>query len=120
MKRVVFALAMISCLGASVSIAAAQEYTQKTWQVVNGDTTILFAPAGGQDLNMLELQTFGQIADENPAMARALARHPSLIENDAFVSKYPQLQQFLAQYPNAREHFLADPGNFVVPMASAR
>ncbi|HTY55616.1 MAG TPA: hypothetical protein VMB26_10470 [Candidatus Binataceae bacterium] len=127
MRQLSFVVAaVIVCAGVWLSAAAAQvtttttTTTQRTWQVQNGNTTILFEPANGQDLNMAELQAFGQLADNDPAMARSLARNPSLIENENFVGRHPQLQQFLVQYPNAREHFLADPGNFVVPVNGSR
>jgi len=114
-KNFAFALAIGLSMAALISSASAQEYMQKSWAVQNGDTTIIFAPANGKDLNVPELQAFSQLADSQPQMARALAKNPSLIASDTFVARYPELQQFLAQYPGAREHFMADPGNFVVP-----
>jgi len=115
MKRFAFVVAVIVFSGAMLSNAWAQENGQKTYTVQNGNTTIVFEPANGQDLNLNELRAFSQLANDDPAMDRALAKDPVLIKNEAFVGKHPALQQFLSQNPRAQEDFLADPGNFVVP-----
>jgi len=120
MKRFAFAVAVILVSGALVSNASARENGQRTWEVKNGSTTIVFEPANGQDLNLRELRAFSRIANDDPAMAKALARNPKLIESDAFARRHPGLQQFLSRYPRAKESFIADPGNFVVPVAGSR
>ncbi|MGD0075841.1 MAG: hypothetical protein ABSD31_16085 [Candidatus Binataceae bacterium] len=120
MKRFAFTVAVIVFSSALVLYASAQENGERAREVKNGNTTIVFEPANGQDLNLDELRAFSQIANDDPGMAKALAKNPKLIDSESFVSKHPGLQPFLSRYPRAKEDFLADPGNFVVPVAGSK
>ncbi|HXW83539.1 MAG TPA: hypothetical protein VEJ86_03980 [Candidatus Binataceae bacterium] len=86
-----------------------------TGTVVRGDKTIVFE-RGNADLHLQELRDFSQIAQANPEMASAIARKPSRVSDANFVAKYPALQQFLNQYPDAREQIASNPGDFVTPV----
>jgi hypothetical protein len=83
--------------------------------IQHGNTTIVFERSNA-DLNVDQLSAFGQLASSEPALAGALAKNPSLVNNAGFVSKHPTLQQFLEKYPNAREDIVANPGNYLTPV----
>jgi hypothetical protein len=81
--------------------------------VQNGNTTIVFQPANNSDLDMARLQTWSEFAQGNPRIAHALAYHPSLMNNDAYLKHHPELSTFFDQHPDVREAMASDPGNFV-------
>jgi hypothetical protein len=83
--------------------------------IQHGKATIVFERSNA-DLNVDQLSAFGQLASSEPALAGALAKNPSLVNNAGFVSKHPALQQFLEKYPNAREDIVANPGNYLTPV----
>lgn len=51
--------------------------------------------------------------DGHPKVARALEKNPALIENDEWVSKHPELHQYLLTHPNVRREFKANPYKFM-------
>lgn len=91
----------------------------ETKMVERGNTTIVTEPNNTQDLNMTELQAFGQVTSQDPAVEKDLARNPKLVMSDSFVKKHAALQQFLSQYPNAKEDIVANPGNYLTPSPSS-
>ena len=82
-------------------------------------TEIDFAPAGTHGLNVQMLRDFQQLKEEDPEMAHAIARNPRVVENDSFLRKYPALEEFFDQYPQARAQIISSPGNFVTPVAGS-
>ncbi|MGH7915468.1 MAG: hypothetical protein ACREPW_12605, partial [Candidatus Binataceae bacterium] len=66
-----------------------------------------------QDLDMAELRAFDQVATSNPKMARRLAANPHLANNDSFLRRWRDLNNFFAKYPGSKERFLEDPGNYL-------
>jgi hypothetical protein len=89
--------------------------SQVLGKVQQGNTTIVFERSNA-GLNLEQLSAFGDLASSNPALTTKLARNPSLVNNDRFVSKYPALQQFLEKYPSARDDIVANPGNYLTPV----
>jgi hypothetical protein len=89
--------------------------SQVLGKVQHGNTTIVFERSNA-GLNLEQLSAFGDLASSNPALTTKLARNPSLVNNDGFVSKYPALQQFLEKYPSARDDIVANPGNYLTPV----
>jgi hypothetical protein len=83
--------------------------------VQHGNTTIVFERSNA-GLNLDQLSAFGQLASSEPALVRALAKNPSLVNSAGFVSKHPALQQFLEKYPNAAEDIVVNPGNYLTPV----
>jgi hypothetical protein len=81
--------------------------------VVNGNTTTVFKAADTSDIDMQKLQTWSSFASEHPDVARALAYRPSLINNDSYTQKHPELGEFFSAHPDIREAMAEDPGNFV-------
>ena len=80
--------------------------------VVNGNTTTVFKAADTSDIDMQKLQTWGSFASEHPDVARALAYRPSLINNDSYTQKHPELGEFFSAHPDIREAMAEDPGNY--------
>lgn len=83
--------------------------------VQNGNRTIIFE-RGNANLNLDQLSAFGQLTASDPALANRLARNPSLVNDEGFVSRHPALQQYFEKFPNAREDIAANPGNYLTPV----
>jgi hypothetical protein len=114
-----FAIAAIAAMFASPTLA------QDTGPVVvekHGNTTIEteFKPAGTTNLNIQMLKDFSILKQNDPEVAPQLAKNPSLVENQAFLQKNPDLQAFLAKYPDARHELETNPGNFMPPVAGSK
>lgn len=117
MKRIYSLLTGAVIVGALAVPAFAQESPSgaTTGVVQQGNTTIVFQRTNA-GLNMDELKAFSKIANDDPALAAKISRNPQIVANDSFVGKHPALQQFLTQYPSAREDIQNNPGNFVTPV----
>jgi hypothetical protein len=59
------------------------------------------------------------VTASDPALARQLARNPSLVSDDGFVNQHPALRQYFEQFPNAREDIVANPGNYLTPVSGS-
>jgi hypothetical protein len=119
MKRYMFAFATMILTGAVATSALAQENSSDVIATVeDGNTTIVFE-RGTQNLNLDELRAFDQVTRSDPDMAKMLARRPALITSDQFVGKYAGLQEFLGRYPDSRENFRENPGNYLTPVAGS-
>jgi hypothetical protein len=119
MKRYAAAFATIVLTCAVAPIALAQDNSFAASAVVeDGNATIVSEP-GTQNLPLDQLSAFDQVAESHPDMAKALARKPALIGSDKFVAKYPELQEFLSRYPDARENIRENPGNYLTPVSGS-
>jgi len=81
--------------------------------VVSGNTTVVFMAADTSDLDMQKLQTWSEFAGQHPNIARTLAYKPSLITDDAYANKHPELREFFSAHPEIREAMAENPGNYV-------
>ena len=118
MKAFVYATCATAIIVALLSFpASAQESSSgKVLGVVqNGIRTIIFERSNA-NLNLDQLSAFGQLTASDPALANRLARNPSLVNDEGFVSRHPALQQYFEKYPNAREDIAANPGNYLTPV----
>jgi len=96
---------------AFAATALAQE--AKTLGVVdNGRTQIIFQAANTSDLDLQKLETWSSFASQHPDIARELAYKPSLINNDSYTQKHPELSQFFSAHPDIREAMAENPGNY--------
>jgi hypothetical protein len=80
--------------------------------VDNGRTEIVFKAADTSDIDMQKLQTWSSFASEHPDIARELAYKPSLVNNDSYTQKHPELAEFFSAHPDIREAMAEDPGNY--------
>ena len=123
MSKWSFLLIAIFCSCAFVHLAVAQEAspngasepaagTNVLGSVVNGNTTIVFEAANPTDLDSQQLQTWGEFAEAHPRVANALAYKPTLINDQSYLSKHPELDTFLQQHPDIRNAMVENPGNF--------
>jgi len=116
MNRIFSVLTGLAIAGALAVPAFAQDSSPAVTGVVKrGNTTIVFEQSSA-GLNMDELKAFSKIANDDPALAKKIARNPQIVASDSFVGKHPAFQQFLSQYPTAREDIQNNPGNFVTPV----
>src|SRR3981189_759428 len=85
----------------------------KTLGVVdNGRTQIVFQAADTSDIDLQKLETWSSFANQHPDIARALAYKPSLIDNDSYTQKHPELSEFFSAHPDIREAMAENPGNY--------
>jgi|SRR5579885_2754857 hypothetical protein len=111
-------LAALSVLQSFPALAQDSPSSEVVGVVTRGNTTIVFERSNA-DLNLDQLGAFAQVTASDPSVARALAKNPSLVNNDEFVSKHPALRQYLEKFPNAREDIVANPGNYVTPVSGS-
>jgi hypothetical protein len=97
------------------SPAAAQPDTsgRELGRVVQGDRTIVFAPADTSNIDAKRLQTWGDFAEAHPKVAKELAYNNSLMNNGTYLSKHPELDGFFRSHPDIKEAMAENPGNFV-------
>lgn len=114
MKRLSTLLIAVALPTAFAIPALAQE-GQTLGVVQRGNTIIEFKAADTSDIDMAKLKTWHEFAEQHPKIASQLGYHPSLVKNDAWVNKHPELAQFFAQHPDIHDAMEDDPGNFVAP-----
>jgi hypothetical protein len=71
------------------------------------------APIG--DLPLADYQAFDSFGVAHPEIVSALSHNPKLIEDDNYLSKHPELRDFLASHAELRSAFIEDPGDFLAP-----
>jgi hypothetical protein len=71
------------------------------------------APIG--DLPLADYQAFDSFGVAHPEIVSALSHNPKLIEDDNYLSKHPELGDFLASHSELRSAFIEDPGDFLAP-----
>jgi len=82
-------------------------------RVVQGDKTIVFAPADSRDIDASRLRTWNEFAEGHPKVAKALAYNSSLMNDSAYLSKHPALDAFFQAHPDIKEAMAQNPGDFV-------
>jgi hypothetical protein len=121
MKLILSLLAAAAMTAALAVPALAQEPSHTVVEKHGNVTTeIEFQAAGTKDLDLEMLRAFSQVKQDDPKIASALARKPSLVADDGFVAKHPALQAYLEKYPKAREEIETSPGNFLTPVPGAK
>jgi hypothetical protein len=115
MKAFAYALCAPTIVAALMSFSALAQESTVLGVVQNGNRTITFERSNA-GLNLDQLSAFGQVTANDPALARKLARNPSLVNDDEFVNQHPALKQYFEQFPNAREDIVANPGNYLTPV----
>jgi hypothetical protein len=68
---------------------------------------------GDNDTTRRELAEMDRFLDSHPEVAQQLRKDPSLINNQEFVEKHPELQEFLQNHPGVREEFKENPNAFM-------
>ena len=118
MKAFVYAMCAPAIVAALMSFPALAQESKVLGVVQNGNRTITFERSNA-GLNLDQLSAFGQVTASDPALARKLARNPSLVSDDGFVNQHPALRQYFEQFPNAREDIVANPGNYLTPVSGS-
>ena len=111
MKRIPTLLIAVALPLAFATPSIAQD-SKTLGTVTTGNTTIEFKSAGTSDLAMDKLTAWSEFASQHPDISKDLAYHPSLVDNDSFVAKHPELKDFFAQHPDIRQDMAANPGNY--------
>jgi phage-related protein len=65
------------------------------------------------DVTRRQLVSFDNFLDSHPEVAEQLRKDPSLVNNQEFVEKHPQLQQYMQQHPEIREELSQNPNAFM-------
>jgi hypothetical protein len=81
--------------------------------VVQGNRTIVFAPAGTSNIDGSQLRSWGEFAETHPAIAKSLAYNSSLIDDGAYLLKHPELDSFCQTHLDIKDAMVTNPGNFV-------
>jgi hypothetical protein len=119
MKRFVPAFGALAIAALVAVPAMAQEASSGVTGVVQeGNTTLVFE-RGNAGLKLDQLSAFNKVTETDPSLASALAKKPSLVDDDAFVAKHPALAQYLQQFPGARADIRDNPGNYLTPVAGS-
>ena len=121
MRRWYFVVSIV-LLSGGLAISAAAQVTPAPSQVpsggpvlgsvTRGNTTVVFEAANPTDLDSQTLRTWDRFAEEHEEIARALAFKPSLLDDQRYLNKHPELSDFFQEHPDVREAMEADPGNF--------
>jgi hypothetical protein len=113
-------IALLAALAFALSAAAqdenssgAQPSSGPVRAVSQGDKTIIFAPAGSRGLDSSRLQAWSEFADAHPKIATTLAYKPSLINDNHYLTKHPDLSAFFTAHPDIKDAMSENPGNFV-------
>jgi len=65
------------------------------------------------DATRRQLASFDGFLDSHPEVAEQVRKDPSLINNQQFVDKHPELQEYLQQHPEIREELNQNPNAFM-------
>ena len=121
MKGKSFAIVSILATLAFAPMAMAQEQNggdapaapgTELGRVEQPNRTIVFAAADNRDLEVDRLQAWGDFATTHPSVAKALAYNPSLMNNDGYLAKHPDLEAFFRAHPDVEKSMAANPGNY--------
>ncbi len=85
-------------LGALISVAPARAQSQNP-----------MPQDRDADLTRQQLAAFDQFLDNHPELAEQLRKDPSLVNNQEFVEKHPDLQTYLQAHPEVREDLNQNP-----------
>jgi len=66
-----------------------------------------------ESLTRQQMAGFTNFLDTHPEVAEALQRDPSLVNNEDFLEKHGELQQYLQQHPEVREQVSQNPNAFM-------
>ncbi len=83
-----------------------------TTTINRGNATIVFEPAGNNNIDTAHYQVWNDFASAHPEIARAIAYRPKVVDDPAFLRKHPALATFYQQHPEVRDALIANPGNF--------
>jgi len=75
--------------------------------------TMASAPDRDDNITRRQLAGFDSFLDSHPELAELLRKDPSLVNNDEFVEKHGDLQQYLQQHPEVREELSQNPNGFM-------
>ena len=65
------------------------------------------------DATRRQLASFDSFLDSHPEISEQLRKNPSLVNDQGFVEKHPQLQQYLQEHPEVREELSQNPNAFM-------
>jgi len=120
MKRIASMLIGALFVGASFGIAMAQEGAAPANPPAAAPAAPAAAPAApaaaapaAADEHADEVAAFHRMLKMHHRMWKRLKQNPSLVNDDSFVGKYPDLQLYFQQYSSAKERYLANPGLYL-------
>ena len=109
------AFAMLFWTGTPASGQTASTQDQQTMppQAMPPEQTMPPQREGDNDTTRRELAEMDRFLDGHPEVAEELRKDPSLINNQEFVEKHPELREFLQNHPGVREQFRENPNAFM-------
>jgi hypothetical protein len=70
-------------------------------------------PQDQDDVTRRQLADFDNFLDNHPEVAQDLRKDPSLVNNQEFLGRHPELQQYLQQHPEIHEKLSQKPNAFM-------
>ncbi len=114
MKRITSMLVGALFLGASFGLALAQgEAPAPPAAAPAAPAAAASAAAPAKKKHKSELAAFKELRVQHHRMTRRLKQNPNLAQDEGFLAKYPDLQQFFNDYPGSQKRFLATPGKYL-------
>jgi hypothetical protein len=117
MKRIASILIGALFVGASFAVAMAQEGAAPAPAPAPAPVAAPAAPAAAApaaaDEHADEVAAFHRSLKMHHRMWRRLKQNPAVVNDDAWVGKYPDLQLFFNKYKGSKERFLANPGLYL-------
>ena len=103
------ALAVLSVVAVAPSLLASPSPQTATPTTQAATPT----PQNDKDINRRELRNFDRYLDNHPEVAEQVRKDPSLLNNEDFLEKHPQLKTFLKNHPGVREEAKENPQAFM-------
>jgi hypothetical protein len=72
------------------------------------------------DLPLADYQAFDGFAVAHPEIVSDLSHDPKLVEDYGYLSKHPELRDFMASHVELRAAFMQNPGDFLAPNSRRR
>jgi hypothetical protein len=127
MKRITSMLIGALLMGAGFGIAMAQEGAAPANSPAAAPAAPAAAPAApaaapaapaaaapvAANEHADEVEAFHRMLKMHHRMWKRLKQNPSLVNDDSFVGKYPDLQLYFQKYSSAKERYLANPGLYL-------
>lgn len=113
MKRITSMLIGALLVGAGFGIAMAQEGAVPANPPAAAPAAPAAAAPAATNEHADEVEAFHRMLKMHHRMWKRLKQNPSLVNDDSFVGKYPDLQLYFQKYSSAKERYLANPGLYL-------
>ena len=107
LKAVNFAMAFVVVMLLTAIPAQTQDSTKTP------DASTKTAPSS--DLPLADYQAFDTFAVAHPEVVSELSHRPELLKSDAYLTRHPELRDFLDSHAELRANLIENPGDYLAP-----